>query len=81
MPDDVLAQYDVTDDLQNASGDHRALIPAEVLNRLGKPAVYDHELLPSLQAKPDQETASDRDLRALGFSENEGGSSRLTAAG
>jgi hypothetical protein len=43
MPDDVLAQYDVTDDLQKASGYHIALVPAEVLHGLGKPAVYDHE--------------------------------------
>jgi hypothetical protein len=42
VPDDVMAEYDVTDALQERSGYRLALIPAAVLNRLGRPQVYDH---------------------------------------
>src|SRR5262249_36644408 len=42
IPDAVLAQYDVSDELQASSGYRLALIPAATLNELGKPQVYDH---------------------------------------
>jgi hypothetical protein len=42
VPEDVFDKYDVTDDLMKSSGYRLALIPADELNRLGKPQVYDH---------------------------------------
>jgi hypothetical protein len=42
VPDALFQQYDVTDELQKASGYRLALVPAAELNRLGKPQVYDH---------------------------------------
>jgi hypothetical protein len=43
LPPEVFDEYDLTDDLQRESGYRVALIPATVLNGLGKPQVYDHE--------------------------------------
>jgi hypothetical protein len=42
IPEEEFSNYDVTDPLTEKSGYRIALIPAEVLNRLGKPQVYDH---------------------------------------
>jgi hypothetical protein len=42
VPPDVFQRHDVTDELQEASGYRLALVPADVLNRLGRPQVYDH---------------------------------------
>src|SRR5262245_38785196 len=40
VPDEVFKKYDITD---SAMACNIALIPAEVLNRIGRPKVYDHE--------------------------------------
>jgi hypothetical protein len=42
VPPDVFQRHDVTDGLQEASGYRFALVPADELNKLGKPQVYDH---------------------------------------
>ncbi len=42
VPDDLFAEREATDDGQKSCGYRTALIPAAVLNRLGKPQVYDH---------------------------------------
>jgi hypothetical protein len=42
VPEEELQRFDVTDELQEASGYRLALLPAELLNRIGKPQMYDH---------------------------------------
>jgi hypothetical protein len=42
VPDEVFKQFDATSESQQASGYRMALIPADALNRIGKPQVYDH---------------------------------------
>lgn len=39
IPEDVFEEYEVDDPIHDC---RQALIPAEVLNKLGKPQVYDH---------------------------------------
>jgi hypothetical protein len=43
VPEELFDRFDVTDELQHRSGYRLALIPAEELNRLGKPQVYNHD--------------------------------------
>jgi hypothetical protein len=43
LPDDVFREYDVTDEIQERMGYRIAMVPADVLNRLGKPQIYDHD--------------------------------------
>jgi hypothetical protein len=42
VPEKEFENYETTDTLMERSGYRMALIPAEVLNRIGKPQVYDH---------------------------------------
>jgi hypothetical protein len=58
VPQELFNHFDLTDELQKASGYRIALIPAAALNRLGKPQVYDYsyagcsrrDLVKSIQA-------------------------------
>jgi hypothetical protein len=42
VPEDLFDRFDLTDEVQEASGYRLALVPAVELNKLGKPLVYDH---------------------------------------
>jgi hypothetical protein len=42
VPEEDFADHETTDTLMEKSGYRMALIPAQVLNRIGKPQVYDH---------------------------------------
>jgi hypothetical protein len=42
VPEGLLAEYDVTDEVQASSGYRLFLVPAAVLTQVGTPQVYDH---------------------------------------